>query len=171
MTLDQRSVDTAARWSVMWLGKRGIVEKKFDTDFAGALEAYVTLKKAGKKLVTLRSCNVGWRPPDHIIHHEVVSYKVVRRHGKRYKQKIVDEVDLMNDYNTRGIWWCPYCIKLRPFKKVRNVLTGQEQMRCPVCTISERDWHVRRWNPQAKVLEYRRRTRGRKSRAVRARRR
>src|SRR5213082_95133 len=100
----------------MWLGKRGIVEKKFDTDFGGALEAYVTLRRSGKKLVTLRSCNVGFPPPDHITHHEIVSWEIVRRKGKRFKKQVVTEVDLMMEYNEKGTWWCPYCITLRPFK-------------------------------------------------------
>lgn len=164
MTLSQNSLNNGARWSVLWLGKKGMVEKKFDEDFGGALKAYTLLLQHGKRLVTLRCCNVGFAPPLSITQHEVIRYEVITRKGKKYKRKVYDAVDLMETkYNPAGVWWCPYCIKLRPFKHVRD-WTGREHMQCPVCKITERDFWVRRYNPQAKIIEYTRRRRGRRSR-------
>jgi hypothetical protein len=140
----------------MWKGKKGyIVEKKFDNDFAGALDAYTTLKAAGKKWVTLRCCNVGFAPPRNITHAPVATYKIVTRGGKKYKKKVITETDLMPEYNAKDVWWCPFCIKLRRFYRDTDE-PYRVVMRCPVCEISNYDWHVKRWNPQAKTIEFRR---------------
>lgn len=49
-----------------------------------------------------------------------------------------------------GLLWCPYCIKWREFEEsaiVRPDYETPELMRCTVCTISIRDYHVRMYNP------------------------
>jgi rubrerythrin len=50
-------------------------------------------------------------------------------------------------------WWCPYCIEWRMFEHsaIRYKtdgfwLTGPEQWRCPICTISEAEYWVRKYN-------------------------
>jgi hypothetical protein len=125
----------------MWLGKKGfMVEKKFDTDFKSALAAYVTLKEANKRYVTLRSLNAGFSPPD----------RIARR---------------MRQYNDKGIYWCPYCIQLREFREIPI----EGIVECPVCEVTSRDFHVRKHNPKAELMIYRqvpRRTRGKRRRAA-----
>src|SRR5450755_1243432 len=118
-----------AKWAVHWLGKQGtIVEKKFGTDFASALHTYTLLHDAGKKWVTLRCCNAGFTCP------------------------YTDEE--MLELNMQGRWWCPYCIKLRKF--YRDTDEGRKiVMKCPVCEITNYNFHVKRWNPKAKTLERR----------------
>ena len=161
MTLSQNALNTGARWEVRWLGKKGLVRKRFDDDFGAALKFYCLLREGGKKVVTLRSCNVGFPPPKRITEHEVQTWEVVTRRGKKYKRRVTTTVDLMEEYNLRGIWWCPYCIKLRKFKQIKDEF-GRPLTLCPVCDISNWDWYVKRYNPQAKIIEYRkRRTRGR----------
>lgn len=160
-----------ARWEVLWLGKRGITRKAFEHDFSEALRTYVLLKSNGKKLVTLRCCNVGFPPPSTITASPVTTWRVVTRGGRRYKKKEITYVDRMPELNREGILWCPYCIALRPYKIVKEY--RQVLMVCPVCRITSRDFHVRRHNPQASVIEYRRvrapRARSRNGRQVRRR--
>jgi hypothetical protein len=155
VALSQNSLNNGAHWEVRWIGtkKKVIVHKVFDEDFGGALALYTKLKKAQRAGVTLRCMNVGFAPPDRITHHEVERWEVVQRRGKRYKRKVVDIVDMMRDYNARGIWWCPYCIQLRLFRD--RSTPGQLLFECPVCEISNYNWHVKRWNPMAKTVEYR----------------
>lgn len=153
-----------ARWEVIWLGKRGLVRKEFEHDFSDALRTYALLKSNGKKLVTLRCMNVGFPPPSHITHHEEVSWQIVTRRGKRLRRKTVTVVNLMGQHNEKGVWWCPYCIQLRPFK-LKQDWTGRKHMVCPVCGINERNFHVRQHNPKAIVVEYSRRRRGSRRRA------
>lgn len=138
----------------MWQGKHGnIVCKEYDEDFAEALEAYTKLKVAGKRMVTLRCANVGFPPPDRVLHHEVKKYRIVTRNRKKYKKAYYEWVDLMPQYNSQGIWWCPYCIKFRRFEQSNE--GNKVIMTCPVCGVTNYNWHVRRWNPQAKTIEYR----------------
>lgn len=172
MSLSQNSLNNGARWEVRWIGtkKKVIVHKIFAEDFGGALELFGKLKSAGRKGVTLRCMNVGFPPPKRITEHEVVKWEVVRKRGKRYKRKVVTHVDMLHDMNARGIWWCPYCIQLRRFKDMSTA--GQILFECPVCEISNYNWHVKRWNPMAKTVEYRtttRRSRGNRPRRVRRR--
>lgn len=154
MSLTQNSLNNGARWEVRWVGKKGgIVHKVYDEDFGGALEHYTKLKDAQRKGVTLRCMNVGFPPPKRIIEHEVVKWQVVRRGGKRYKKKVIEHENLMEDLNAQGVWWCPYCIKLRRF--VDRSDRGQILFECPVCDVSNYNWHVKRWNPTAKTVEFR----------------
>jgi len=49
-----------------------------------------------------------------------------------------------------GLLWCPYCVKWREFEEsiiVRPDYETPPHLRCPVCTISIRDYYVRRYNP------------------------
>lgn len=162
--ITQNSLNNGARWEVRWRGKNGnIVAKPFDDDFGKAIETYAKLQAAGKQLVTLRSCNVGFAPPDRITHHERTTYKAVMRGGKKYKKKVTEIIDLMPALNRKGVWWCPYCIQLRRFDQDR-AYRAEVVMKCPVCEITNYNWHVKRWNPVAKTIEFRatRRKRGTK---------
>ena len=137
------------KWSVMWLGKNGyIVEKDFGIDLTGAIEAYMTLKVAKKKWVTLRSKNVGFPPPPRIAEREDITWKIVRRKGKRYRMKVVEIVNAMHEHNIQGDWWCPYCRELRKFVRAED----EVNLMCPVCEVTTRDFHVRNYNPNAIVV-------------------
>lgn len=132
-----------ARWSVMWVAKGKIHEKKVGTDFTEALRLYGMLIRGGRKAPTLRCTNVGFAPPP-----------------KTRK--------LMRAYNLKGAWWCPYCIKLRKFTKIKGyrldgVWVDDVHFSCPMCKISHRDSHVHRHNPLAQTLAYRKRTRGKRT--------
>jgi rubrerythrin len=154
---------------VIWLGKKGLVRKEFEEDFGDALRTYHLLKSNGRKLVTLRCMNVGFPPPESVTAEEVVTWKAVTRKGKRYKVKDIATVNRMPALNDEGIWWCPYCIQLRPFKLTKD-WTGQPHMVCPVCKVNERNFHVRQHNPKAIIVEYsRRRRRRNRGRSVRRR--
>lgn len=48
-----------------------------------------------------------------------------------------------------GMLWCPYCLKWREFREFSvktNGFRGPLIYRCPVCTISIRDFYVRKYN-------------------------
>lgn len=177
-----------ARWEVLWVkrrkGKNVIICHEFENDFSGALALYLKVK--GKRpLVTLRSCNVGFPPPEKYRPHtvdqkKVVGHKVVKRNGRKKRVRIVrtEEVDVvpMQELNLKGIWWCPYCREMRKFQHYdgfdtssMNVLRVKKDMfvpapgmYCPICWINQNDSHVRRWNPQAVLMEFRINTRRRR---------
>lgn len=153
--LTQNAMNNAARWEVRWWNhkKRTMVRKTYDTDFALALERYHDLRSKGYTLVTLRCANVGFSPPARLIADEVETWEVVTRKGKRFKKKVITVVDHMEELNLEGKYWCPYCIKVLPFRQIDHY--GETLMVCPLCDISSRDWHVKRWNPGAKTIEFR----------------
>ena len=150
--LTQNGMNNSALWEVRWISKKKIVRKVYGSDFPAALERYHTLRTQGHKLVALRCMNIGFRPPDSLIADEVEDSVIVTRNRKRYKKKVVDIVDHMPDLNLEGKYWCPYCIKLLPWRQVEAY--GELLMVCPLCDISTRDFHVKRWNPGAKTIEY-----------------
>jgi hypothetical protein len=158
MALSQNAANNGARWEVVWRGsppKSKLTRKKFDEDFGSALNTYYLLRAAGKQSVTLRCCNIGFPPPHHITQHPTTSWRVVRHKGKKYKRKVTTYEDLLQTtYNPRGIWWCPYCIQLRRFAPIWINPRGSP-MGCPVCGITDRDWYVRHYNPQASITEWR----------------
>lgn len=46
-------------------------------------------------------------------------------------------------------YWCPYCVKYRVFRfmsVVKDGFRGPEDLRCPVCHISDHDYNVRKYN-------------------------
>jgi hypothetical protein len=48
-----------------------------------------------------------------------------------------------------GLTWCPYCVKWREFRLLRikrSAYVGTPALRCPVCTISEEDFYVKKYN-------------------------
>ena len=150
------------RWSVIWRKKGRWVRKRFHDDFQAALSFF--LEKQTQQ-ATLHSDNKAWPPPTRITEHEHVSWKIIKRGGKRYKQKTTTVVNLLHEYKNKGVWWCPYCIKLRRFAFMQTE-RGPEAY-CPVCQITNYDSSTRRHNPKAVAIEYhqpQRRTRGRSRR-------
>lgn len=164
--------DSAARakWQVTWVAKGNRFEEDFLDDLNGALALRDKLVAAGRKDVTLRSKNVAWPPPEeyrpHVVTKKILKgTRIVRRKGKRYRKKIYKEVDVevhkMKQANAIGWWWCPYCVKFRKFDKCDGfehdgIWVPQPGMYCPACGISHFDFAVRRHNPQANLLTYRR---------------
>lgn len=152
------------RWSVFWYSrkKKKYVRKRFGDDFYAALKFY-ELRRETNYNATLHVDNHSFPPPSRITAYERVDWKVVVRNGRRYKKKVVTTVNLMNEYNTKGIWWCGYCIQLRRFVQI-DTDKGPE-MYCPVCIASHRI--NKRYNPKAITLEMhkaQRRTNGDKRR-------
>jgi len=133
---------------VYWFStkKKKWVRKRFGTDLNTALKFFQERDYPGK---TLHSDNRAYPPPPRITHHETEEWKVVSRKGRKYKKKVKRVVNLMSEYNLKGVWWCPFCIQLRRFKFVETEY-GPE-MFCPVCTASHRI--VKNYNPNAVVIE------------------
>lgn len=154
-----------ARWQVLWIGKGKVQSKDFDHDLAGALELYEKVKAAGRSGATLRCCNMGFPPPVKYADREEV---IVLRGGRKFKgqQIIVPHVyrERMHGVNVKGAWWCPYCIKLRRFKRregfeLEGIWIDEPAMVCPMCNISHRDASVSKYNPLAARYGDMRRTR------------
>lgn len=139
-----------ARWEVMWVtrkkGKPHIVCIEHGTDFMGARRQYLMVRDAGKHMPTLRCANVGFAPTEKI-------------------------ASMMDAYNDKAIWWCPYCMELRRFEKraymeIDGHLIGAEPAYyCPMCDISHNDAHVGKYNPIVQRLRNGKRSRGRKSKS------
>lgn len=155
---------TNARWSVCWVavkkGKRFVVEKDFETDLSAAIDLYTRAKKAGKPMVTLRCANVGFPPPEKYQPYEKWMAKKERRNGRVRKFRVKVYVDPMEEVNLRGIWWCPYCREMRRFLqqdgfRFEGMSVPVEGVHCPICGVSHRDVHVRKYNPQARLIEFR----------------
>lgn len=158
--------DTGSRalWEVIWVHpkEKRLVRKDYGTDLQSAVDLYTKLKGANRRGVTLRCKNMGFPPPDELADREIIT-TVIK--GRRVRAKRVMQprqyLKRMGVLNARGIWWCPYCRQQRRFIKtrgfyVRAVWVAEERMVCPVCRVSDHDWHVRRYNPIATNLEMRR---------------
>lgn len=145
-----------ALWEVLYVYKGRLKTKEFGDDLADALAAYSKLSspkgaEAGASHVTLRCRNLGFDPP-----MELRPYwqEVTNRKGKVIDEELIVP---MAELNLSGRWWCPYCMRLRKFKKknsykVNNITIKEAHMACPACGISHKDWHVRRHNPIAKKI-------------------
>lgn len=168
-----------AQWEVMWVvvkkGEKRIVCIDHGGDLVSALEMYMKVKNAGKKVATLRCKNIAFPPPADWVDMEPVYAK------RKGKVVVVDEVQSnpptfngkMDAYNGQGIWWCPYCMKLRRFEKrgwaeVEDMTFETEpQYCCPMCDISHNDWHVAKYNPLAQRIRNAKKSRGRRSKSGR----
>lgn len=134
------------RWSVMWLTKKGRrKEEEFEHDLNAAITRASELKAEGKRLVTIRSMNVGFPPPERYLPYKKRVVKKVKRGRKYVKVYSYVYVRPMVTVNGKGIMWCPYCREMRKFQKYNY--KGYTLECCPMCGISERDYHVRAHNP------------------------
>jgi hypothetical protein len=137
------------RWSVIWVTSRDgdyeIFRHECGNDLDEAIRVYtLVLNSSKRRLATLRSDNVGYPPPDKW--HPHVVYK------KKGKFRKPVKVDPMKKWNRKGWWWCPYCRHLRRFQYQSGFYLfgryiAEDGYYCPLCGISHRDMHVRRWNP------------------------
>lgn len=150
MTLSQNSLNNQAHWSVYWFGKGRWKRKRFRTEYDSALKWYIeNLHRTG---ITLHSDNVAFPAPRRLTHYEETQWRVVTKKGKKYKKRYTVVTNRMRELNARGIWWCPYCIKLRRFREIRTD-RGVETY-CPVCTVSNYLMAVRQHNPKAVIIEH-----------------
>jgi hypothetical protein len=152
-----------AHWKVVWRkadGKLVTFVPEPKTDMVEAQRIYEKALAIGRK-PTLICTNVGFPPPDKYADRERVLlgrrkgtktkvYKLVLTTPRQYFTK-------MWHLNRQGVWWCPYCRKLRRFVKRKGfrldgIWVPDEHMGCPVCKITHRDGHVRRYNPVAQTM-------------------
>jgi hypothetical protein len=173
------------RWEVLWVAKGKVLRKPFEHDLGAAVELYTKLIIGDRKNVTLRSCNMGFPPPDKYADWEMDRYEIVQRGRKRYKKPLPDQLieprtyhQRMHAVNVKGWWWCPYCMKLRrferregyPSKRIPGFHEGRPvewitrawsdpHMACPMCGASHQDWNVQHYNPIAQRYAEMRRTR------------
>lgn len=150
-----------AKWRVAWVHKGRIVSKNFGRDYPAALELYFKARTAGRRNVTIISVNFAFDPPDELKPYYVkkIRKKIVKRRGKRkiIREPVAGWVRPLKKYYVQGIWWCPYCGKLRRFEFKKYMVTEgikvpEPGFYCPMCGISHKNWAVRKWNPPAQHL-------------------
>jgi hypothetical protein len=168
-----------AHWAVFWSkpdGRIGRFVPDPKTDLVEAQRIYDKLRDAGRKNVTLVTLNTGYPPPDKYADHEKVLIGRRKRDGvKVYRPQRVEPRQYqvrMKSLNRRGVWWCPRCRKLRRFVRKKGfrldgIWVPDEHHACPMCTITHRDGHVRRYNPITQVIPTHTR-KGRKRRRYRS---
>lgn len=145
------------RWSVLWTTKDKVIEKTCGSDLMEAVRIYNLAREAGKPNATLRCMNVGFPPPEKYAPGWVT---VKRKKKVRGKMRVVQEekfVEPLAKLNNHGWWWCPYCMQMRKFEHQDGFLMDGRYVAapgeyCPICGVSDRDAHVRKWNPRAKIL-------------------
>lgn len=131
-------------WEVIWIVEGKTVSIDCEANLAEAVRIYTLAVRGNRRGVTLRCKNTGFAPPKKL---QPYTYK-------KTKQSEPVIVEPLSSYNTRGVWWCPYCLKLRRFVKRAGFYTDDVYVRksgyhCAFCGISHRDHHVRKWNPLA----------------------
>ena len=179
--MEQPIMGGTARWEVIFWNKKHkrFTVMEFDNDMASAEELYAKAVAAGKPLATLRCCNVGFPPPTKYRPRVVKKVKKERVRGRIKKTIVEVDVEPMSELNLQGVWWCPYCRKMRKFRNQdgftythgdKDYWVDARGMYCPVCEISHTNHHVRKWNPHAARMSYRPEKRTRTRRTTRAKR-
>lgn len=154
------SVGARMNWSVLWYApkKDKIIRHRCGSDLNEALRVYGLAKEGGKSRVTLYCANVGFPPPEKFQPHyvQIVVKRLVKGRMRRVRETKYREP--MNKANRAGIYWCPYCREFRRFQKQDGFFydgqwvpdpDSRGGLYCPMCGVSHRDMHVRRWNPIA----------------------
>lgn len=145
-------------WEVRWVVKKGsdyaIMIHDCGNDLQEAMRVYSKLQGVGRRLVTLRSANVGFPPPEKYQPGWVTRKRKVTTKGRTRVKRVPILVVPMNKLNRRGIFWCPYCREMRKFQEqggfyIEGVRVPEGGLYCPICGVSHRDFHVRKWNPIA----------------------
>lgn len=161
-----------AKWEVMWLRRGAVVRKDCGSDLAEALRILELVKGAGRKGATLRSKNIAFPPPAKYADTEQVPIGRSKRTRKIvYAERTIEPpqyLTTMRSLNKRGVWWCPYCMKMRRFTRVKGfeldgIWVDKVQYVCPLCGVSH--GLVRRFNPLAAEIDMRRRGRSRSTSA------
>lgn len=150
-----------ARWQVVWVKDGRIHRVGTGDDFGEALRLYgLALKSGTRSNVTLRSTNMAFPLPEKYRPRDVVFDKPRRTRDGR----VVSAVHLvpMKKLNRQGIWWCPFCVKLRRFVFEKGWYTqegvwmAEPRMRCPLCSVDHNSFAVRQANPLATQMFYNR---------------
>lgn len=145
-----------ANWKVGWVHKGKVHLKWIGTDFQEALRIRDLAVQKGRKSVTLICANFGFEPPPELKPQmkKFIKKERIKRKGKTRIRKFVVEREIipMRQKNLEGIWWCPYCVKLRKFVFKESFVHEGQRVKdpgyyCPMCGISHRDGTVRKWNP------------------------
>ena len=142
-----------SRWKVAWMTSDGRrVVHAFGKDFAQAVKVYTAAVKAGKAGTTIISANMAFPPP------EKYQRRYVRGISKTTGRLIEGEIIPLDKLNRGGIWWCPYCAKLRKFRKrststYEGIVIPNPHMGCPMCDAAHTDFWVRFYNPIAKRFD------------------
>ena|SRR3982750_2095011 len=138
-----------AKWEVIWITGKRIIRRDYGNDLAEAQRVYALAVTGRKKAVTLRCKNMAFPPPE----------KYRRRHvkGKLNGRVVEGWYDPMKRLNSQGVWWCPYCMKLRRFVKragyyVQGVYVEEARYVCPICSVSHKNTQVRMHNPVAQRM-------------------
>jgi hypothetical protein len=146
------------RWSVLWRTGESIISHSCGNDLDEAIRVFTMAKKAGKTSATLRCDNAGLPPPEKYQRRE---WRIVNPDAPKKDQKNVRVLVLMERANNKGIFWCPYCREFRRFgRQLYYYVEGRfarhpnkrGMLACPMCGISHRDFHVRKWNPVAAMF-------------------
>ena len=146
-----------ARWAVMWVGTKGkkrgrLIRHDFGDDYASAHELYMKAHDAGKPYATLACVNMGFPPPQKLRPY------TARKRGRSKRTGRIKTVEVfvqpLKELNMQGKLWCPYCRQMRPFvlkkvHRVNGIPIHDPLYVCPMCKVSQRDYHVRLWNPTA----------------------
>lgn len=152
-----------ARWEVCWVKDNKLHRVGMGPDFHEALHIYtLAVLSEDRTNVTLRCKNMGFPPPERL-QPRVVTFDKPRR----LRGAVVSEVRVvpMSKLNRQGVWWCPYCIKLRRFRfrkgytTVEGVWVDDPHMSCPMCNVNHMSFDVRSWNPMAVRLFHEQRVR------------
>jgi hypothetical protein len=147
-----------ARWEVLWVKRGRIIRYDCGTNYPEAMRVYLKALSAGKPGATLRCKNLGFAPPPELAPRTVT--KTVVDRGRRRKKEFLYRP--MKQKNREGIFWCPYCMKLRRFKRVRVIESEgvrfrdgrRGHLRCPMCGIGLGDHYVSQHNPEASRIHY-----------------
>lgn len=167
-----------ARWEVVWRHNGRLIRKDCGEDLPEALRVQELATSSGRKAVTLRSKNVAFPPPEKFADTEEVPIGRSKRTRKIvYETRTVEPrryLVKMRRLNARGIWWCPFCMKLRRFEKrkgykVEGVYVDDTHLACPICGITHRHGSVLKYNPIAVELAMRQTNRRRNRRTTRRR--
>lgn len=151
-------------WEVRWVtvknGDYQIHVKDCGHDLTMALSIYIRVKSANRRLVTLRSCNVGFAPPEKYRDYWITKHKKEKKGSKIVRVPYHVHKIPMKRLNAKGIFWCPYCREMRKFQEqggfyIEGIVVPEKGMFCPICGIRETDYHVRKWNPIMEKLYYR----------------
>lgn len=168
-------------WEVRWIGARGKVNvRKFGHDYVEAVRVYTLAVQAGKRAATLRSANIGFPPPP----EKYADLEKYPRGRSKRTGKIVYGVRVkephtylvrMRQVNAKGLWWCPFCMKMRKFVKkpgftYEGIFVDKVHYACPMCAVMHDDGSVRKYNPIVTMMEMRGRARKRSRRSRRRRR-
>lgn len=147
-----------ARWEVCWVRDGKIHRAGTGSDFHEALRIFtLAVQSKDRTNVTLRSQNMAFPPPERL-QPRLVRFDKPRR----LRGAVVSEVRVvpMSKLNRQGLWWCPYCVKLRRFVFKQGAWTTEgvwmddPRMQCPMCSVTHSSFGVRQWNPMAVRLFY-----------------